>query len=318
MPFITLPAAIADDKEQLVQLLQRSTVAGVSCVTTWALSQQLPLCTIQASSLQGLVAATIFPAPMAMASFCGSFAGMSAHCTGIPQAAVLASLTAAAYFLWDGNKVQLGKGGRMGTVAFLANVAYLVGRLGLKASLVQQVTSVVNVVRPVTAMAVASSALLLAAANLRIPVTSDKKHTSTTLVKRTVIVKHLSKALILGALVSRLVSSSQSPALSTLTKWLGSSSAMWIASLTVQRLTPVAGVVMATSAVGLLGSLVAGNLSAAIYLGAFVGMTGLKQFTARSAGEASLLSATLLELGLWNGFGGKLGWMAFLGVNFGL
>jgi hypothetical protein len=53
-------------------------------------------------------------------------------------------------------------------------------------------------------------------------------------------------------------------------------------------------------------------------MGAFLGMTGLKNFSTANFLQSSLLSAVLLELGIFQGFGGKLGFLAFLGVNFGM
>ena len=91
-----------------------------------------------------------------------------------------------------------------------------------------------------------------------------------------------------------------------------SARAIFIASVLVQE---AEGVILPVALLGLAGSFT--PLAAPIYLGAFIGMTS-KTFSTFQFLQSSLFSATLLKLGILEGFGGKLGLIAFLGVLFGM
>ena len=58
------------------------------------------------------------------------------------------------------------------------------------------------------------------------------------------------------------------------------------------------------------------SLAPAVYLGGFIGMTGLANFRTIKFLRATALSAVLLKCGVLAGFGGRLGFLAYLGVNF--
>ena len=227
---------------------------------------------------------------------------MSGQITNFGQASILGALCGAVFYRFEQYKLQLGKGGRLGTIAFLSNLIYFVTAV---ASPQRFLVDVLNLVRPTTAVAA------VAASSLAVQTAGNKESS-----RWQRIVHHASKATLLGVLLARLVSNSSTTAVATLTKFLGSVLTIFTASLVVKKTTPYKGVVMATSVVGLLGSFLPVVSPAAVYLGAFLGMTGLASFGITSFAQASLLSAVLLELGLWNGFGGKLGFLSFLGVHF--
>ena len=304
--YIITTAARGGDRPK-AQLVQRSAVAGVSCVTTWAMIQYASLSAVQASSVQGLVAcllATTTPL-FAAASFCGSFAGMSGQIASAGQAAVLGAFCAAVFYWWETTKIQLGKGGRLGTMAFIANLAYFVCRHGTVTFLVDAL----NILRPSTAVAVLLSAAAVVASRKKNNPADGKQSPSLSLRGAAV-----PKAALFAALVARFVLTSANGATAAVTKLVPSALSMYAASLIVKK---SAGVVLPVALVGLAGSFM-GALAAPIYLGAFIGMTGLKDFGPGKLLQSSVLSTVLLELGLFNGFGGKLGFLSFLGVNFAM
>jgi hypothetical protein len=117
----------------------------------------------------------------------------------------------------------------------------------------------------------------------------------------------------LVAVAARLWTSSTVPITSTVVSSLLS---MVLAAVTVQH---SAGVVWPVALVGLLGSLLlTPALAASTYLGAFVGMTTLARFKFTNTVQACTLATLLLHLGVFDGFGGKLGFLSFLGVLFGM
>ena len=98
---------------------------------------------IKASSIVGLLAATFLPEKMALATFCGSFAGMARQPV-IPGGGMLPSLAlgaccAATEALFDRNKWLIGIGGRLGfmaqiacTTQFLVSSLFVTRRTGAK------------------------------------------------------------------------------------------------------------------------------------------------------------------------------------------
>jgi hypothetical protein len=310
------------------QLLARSAVVGASCVSTWGILQYVVvtggrrLSAVTASSLMGLLASLVLQLSPAytVAALCGSFAGMSAQIGTATQACSLGLLCAAVFFWWESvtPKIQLGKGGRLGTIAFLSNLAYFAIQQGSQRCL-SLFLELLEIVPPSTApLALTMWGLAIrkkASATAKIPRDSVDQPTNTVQMALFAV----PKVLLLGTLIARFLATAQangSPAAAALTtRLLPSVIAVFAASQVVKKSV---GVVLPVALVGLVGSLFLGRLAAPIYMGAFVGMTGLKDFSTFKFVQASLLSTTLLELGLFNGFGGRLGLFAFLGVNFAI
>ncbi len=214
---------------------------------------------------------------------------MSAHIVTSQQAAVLGLACGLVLYVWDAQQLQMGKGGRLGTIAFAGNMMYYSLRYGGPSPVLK---AMVNTLTPVTASTAAAASLVSMASKRQ-------------------LLHQAAKAILWSSLFHRLLICGVS-----LPQWALSSACIFVASFLVRTATPWKGVVLATSLVGFLGSFT--PWAAAIYLGAFIGMTGRANFKLRSFLEATLLSSILLELGLLPGFGGRLGFLAFLGVSFGL
>ena len=97
------------------------TVASVLAATvgTFVLNNSLNLGPVKASSLVGLVSTLILPLPLAIAAFCGSFAGMATMnvIPGLGASSVLGLVCAAMITLFDRQKWLVGVGGRLGFIA---------------------------------------------------------------------------------------------------------------------------------------------------------------------------------------------------------
>jgi hypothetical protein len=258
-------------------------------MVTWATIQYTGWSIVRASSIVGMISALFLSPSFAAASLCGSFAGMSAHIVTSQQAAVLGLACGLVLYVWDAQQLQMGKGGRLGTIAFAGNMMYYSLRYGGPSPVLK---AMVNTLTPVTASTAAAASLVSMASKRQ-------------------LLHQAAKAILWSSLFHRLLICGVS-----LPQWALSSACIFVASFLVRTATPWKGVVLATSLVGFLGSFT--PWAAAIYLGAFIGMTGRANFKLRSFLEATLLSSILLELGLLPGFGGRLGFLAFLGVSFGL
>lgn len=280
-------------------LLQSSATALLSCMATWAAIRYTGWSAVRASSAIGFVSSLIMSPTFAAASFCGSFAGMSGHIHASSQTAFLLGLACGAVlYIWNANGIQTGKGGRLGTIAFLGNVLFDSIRNGGPGGLIMGIQ---NTLTPVTAATAAvSGALSIVSRRLN----KEGKRNLT-------LLHQVSKAVLLGSLLRRLLTNGVS-----LEKWSISAAYIFVSSVAVKWTTPRNGAIMAASLVGLLGSFT--PWATAIYLGAFIGMTGREDFQISKLLQASLFSAVLHEFGLFHGFGGRLGFFAFLGVNFGL
>jgi hypothetical protein len=308
--------------------------------------------------------------PFCAASFCGSFAGMSAQTVTLGQASLLAFFTSVVYYIFErpNQKLQVGKGGRLGTIAFLANVFYYFAirnggssshQFGGSAAAASFFVDIVKLLRPSTTVAVVLAATVLNMARSR-RIRDQKQQqqqqqqqaisqegsggiSSSTAVEKPrsngvvaqMLLATVSKGAIITALLARCLlqttattgsgstTTATAATVTTLVALAKSTLAMFAASVTVQKCKPL--VVFPVALIGLMSATLLGNSWAApLYLGAFIGMTGLPQFTLsrQQPGikflQASLLSALLLQLGLFAGFGGKLGFLAFVGVNFAL
>ena len=97
------------------------TIASVLAATvgTFVLNNSLNLGPVKASSLVGLVSTLILPLPLAIAAFCGGFAGMATTnvIPGLGASSVLGLVCAAMITLFDRQKWLLGVGGRLGFIA---------------------------------------------------------------------------------------------------------------------------------------------------------------------------------------------------------
>ena len=107
-----------------IDRLKRSLVVMSVCVGTSMLVKYGGLSIIQASSVQAIIASFIFSGqPTVGAALCGSFAGMSGQLSSLFDASVLGILCGISYYLFESKqKLAVGYGGRLGTIAFLANL----------------------------------------------------------------------------------------------------------------------------------------------------------------------------------------------------
>jgi hypothetical protein len=296
-----LPSSISKDA---TQRLQRSITVGVACVLTHGLMARLGLSAIAASSVVGMVSccAGLSPA-MAAAGFCGSFAGMSSYVTTWADATVLGCLAGTSYFAFDQYKIGVGRGGRLGLIAFLANVAYL----GQPFRLVTQTMGLLG--SRTAAISLLAGTVLHFSRQMNLE--EQQPQTSTAM-----NVSRFAKLYLLVTIGSRMLSSGSSNPLTTVLPTLFANTAVVLAaSQVIQRSS---GVVLPVAILGALGSMT--PWAAPLYTGAFLGMTQLPSYRA-SLGrfvQASVFAAMLLQLGVFNGMGGKLGMLAFLGVLFGI
>ena len=288
----------AELKAQLT-LLWRSSFCALSTVVTWAMVQHAGMTIVQASALQGLAGCLLLPKPYAMAWFCGSFAGMSAQPAALDEASLLAAACTAVFYQFERNQLALGRGGRLGLIAFLSNLMYFAIRKGPQAT-AGIALDVVNAVRPITAVTVAVGSAILTALRMRAFRTFAKA--SPPLKHR--FVKLSTQSVMLVVLLNRLVASGGSVLgfLTTFMATLVPSLMAWTSKYTI---FPVA-------LLGALAGFVTPSLAPAVYLGGFIGMCSLPQFGITKFVRAAALSAVLLQLGLLGGFGGRLGFWPML------
>lgn len=286
----TAASSLPSPAKARVQRLTRSSALILACTLTKLLARHVSI--VQASSIVGLLGCATRSPAMAAAIFCGSFAGMSGQVTSLLGATGLGSLAAAVYYLWDANKIGVGKGGRLGTIAFLGSLLWhgLVQSPAKGFPVAQQTLEILGW-KAAGGLAAFGSALHFA--------------------RQSQAKRSLLKNFLTGGVLASIACSGWGviPA----KELLLTSLSVYVSSLVVKESD---GVVLPVAAIGLLGSFT--PHAAPIYLGAFIGMTGLSAFGTLDFAKASIFSATLLKLGLWNGFGGKLGMQAFLGVLFGM
>ena len=299
--------------------LEKCTAVVGAAVVTFLLKLHLSSA-VAASSWTALIAAlTLRQAPTA--ALCGSFAGMSGHAATLPQAAQVGVSAAAIFYWWDQQAIGVGKGGRLGTIAFLGNLLYY--SAVVRGGLGKLLGSTLEIFGSLTAvvLALSASALHFARTTPAAAAAADKFHdyrSGESIYPMTRDPNNLrrlaqaSKMVILFAVAARLWTSTTVAITSTVVPSLLS---MVLAALTVQN---SAGVVLPVALVGLLGSIVTPALATSVYLGAFVGMTKLARFGLSNTVQACTLATLLLHLGVVDGFGGKLGVLSFLGVLFGM
>jgi hypothetical protein len=97
-------------------------------VATFGLNNVLNLGPVTASSIAGLLATLVLPEKLAIAAFCGTFAGMAktAVIPGVAASGLLGLVCAAMLALFDQKKWLLGVGGRLGFIAQCACTAQFV------------------------------------------------------------------------------------------------------------------------------------------------------------------------------------------------
>ena len=280
-------------------LVLRAATCALASVATWATVRRWGLTIVQASALQGLLGCILLQKPYALAYLCGTFAGMSAHPGAMDEAVLLALGTGAVLVAFDQRQWAVGRGGRLGLVAFLANVWYYALRKGPRA-IMGVVLQVMEQLRPATVVGVAGVGVVLAALRQRV-----SNHT-----KPQNAAVWATQTLLVGMLLQRLVATGV--ALTSLWPTFGATLAstllVWKSPYTVSTVT----------AVGLFSGFLTPALAPAAYMGAFIGMSALPKFGTTKFLRASVLSTLLLQLGLLGGFGGRLGFLAYLGVNFAM
>lgn len=300
--------------------IQRSLIVAVSCIVTLWLRTQFDVTVIQASSITGIAASLVLPSPaMVAAAFCGSFAGMSGHISSlVPNAAILGGLASIMYYVWDAKKICLGVGGRLGTIAFCANLVYYAFmRNGINAAQ-RLAVQTVQTLTPSTASVVIVWGLVLHLSRKSSGTVVLQVQPSATgnLIQRKNILIYASKFALMGAMAARLWTANHSAVVGAV-DYARTATAIFVASIVAKQSH---GLVLPTSVIGLAGSLIAGSssLAAPIYLGSIMGMTSLQNFTIINFVQSSILAAMVFHLGLFDGFGGKLGFISVLGVLFGM
>jgi hypothetical protein len=302
--FVGQTGSLSEARQQQLTLVGRSSLAALATVATWALVQYAGLTIVQASSLQGLLGCLVLPKPYSVAWFCGSFAGMSSQPLALDEASLLAACCSVVFYQFERHKLAVGRGGRLGLVAFLSNLVYAALRQGPRAWTTLAVTTLQQV-RPVTAMSVGVLALALTGIRRRSARAAASAPGQAWL-------KGGVQATMLTLLVARLLTGHTAAVATTYaTTALATFGASWLTFKSPYTVFPVA-------ALGTLAGFLAPSLAPAVYMGAFIGMTGLAQFEEYQFVKASAFAAVLLNLGLLGGFGGRLGFLAYVGVNFGL
>ena len=93
------------------------------CLLTFTLNNYfIAVGPIMASSIVGMIATLVLPEKLAIAAFCGCFAGMAREAVipGISASAVLGLVSAVMLTVFDRKKILVGVGGRLGFIAQLA------------------------------------------------------------------------------------------------------------------------------------------------------------------------------------------------------
>lgn len=310
-------AALAKQNKENELLLQnrmdrfkRSVLVGYFCVFTWMLIKFLNLTIFQAASIQGICASLMLTPPYTAAAFCGSIAGMSGHIKSISDTTILGLLAATLYYLSEsGNKIGVGYGGRLGVIAFLANVIYMAGQ-DLK-GLMSAIENTVKTLRTETFVAIFTTWVAFKTTPHRIASKNNSKSLNETTDSSAKMIQSVAKVVLLGILLNRMVATTPTSAISFLT----TATSVFGASL-ISKKSP--GVVVPVAVLGLASSIIIPALTVPLFLGGVIGMTGIKQYNELNFLEASVFASCLHHLGIFNGYGGKLGVLAFIGVFLGL
>lgn len=326
--------------------LARSVVMASACMITNVLATFTPLSPIQASSLLGIFVCAIASAPpaTAAATFSGAFTGMSAHVLAVAKAVdsssfsypiytvsllLLSGLGASVFYLFDVQKIGVGKGGRLGAIAVVANVIYTFAIM--RARVWETLFPALG--RPTARVAVAVGASSLGMVLVRKTMTTttnskgDPDTAATNFKTLQTLLLSACKIALFGTLFAQLLDKSNAATpiwlvfektenVARLLAWSRTFAAMLLGSTIVQKSS---GVVFPAALVGFGGSLIRkGVFAGPLFAGAFMGMTNMPKYSWTHRLQGIALAATLFQLGLFDGFGGKLGLFSYLGVYFGM
>jgi hypothetical protein len=329
----------------------RSMVASMGCIVTWMLTKHIPSYTIVHSCCTtGLLSCLLFTTPYfhmkqpsySVAAFCGALAGMSGNILAHQVVVAVGTKTAAtaalapllyysacvglAFGIWDTQKIGLGKGGRLGTIAFGGNLLYtittcLYQQLLLKKNSALKLLSLVpsKTINLYASMPIlttlALSTLLLQSS--RANIITDNNSKSDKMTQQMIYKILLCSTIAIPMILNRNVVS--------LVEYMTTVISIFIASQLVHTNISKFGPILPTSLVGMCGAVLLtgttggwyGITSPKVFLGALMGLTTLPNFGVWNFLQSSVLSAFLFHLGLLDGFGGKLGSLAYVGVLFG-
>jgi hypothetical protein len=315
----------------------RAQAASIACLVTWLAANYTPLTIVQAASATGLIACIVTRnqnIPWTVAVFCGALTGMSGnllpgatlstntmfHTPQVLPIVLLSSFVSYAYSVWDVKKWGVGIGGRLGTIACAANLVYSVlalivrtvrragsGRFTLLPASVQSLYTTL----PAISFLISSMALFQ----------WSRQRTIQELTKDQSLFK-----ILLGIAKVALIWSINLPMFFygkvQPVEYLGTIASILIGNQIVHRSAPSLGPILPTSLVGLLGAaLCAGpghyHITAPkLFMGALMGLTTLPNFGLLKFVQSSVLGASLFHTGLLEGFGGRLGTLAYIGVLF--
>ena len=340
-------AAAAPTKLALVEWnrdrFQRALMASMGTIVTWMMVNSLSLTIVQASCTTGLLSCLLFttrwntfPA-YSVATFCGALAGMSGNVlqyappgTSTTVASSLLPLTlfslsvGYAFGLWDDRKWGVGKGGRLGTMAFGGNFLFTVSTFVYQKFINRQVVPLFTLIPSTTKQLFASmpvlTSLALSTWLLRSSRDSNKPMTTSDAKQQ----QYISKILLYCTLAIPMFMNGSKGIVATVTEYIGTVVSIFLGSQLVHKNIGKYGPILPTSVVGMIGSILFagsghfGITSPKIFLGALMGLTTIPTFGAFNFLQSSFLSAILFHLGILDGFGGKLGCLAYVGVLFGM
>jgi hypothetical protein len=337
--------------------VQRSMMASLGCMVTWLLANTSrntgssllamipPLTIVQASCTTGLLSCLLFTTPFffrlptySVATFCGALAGMSGNVLQYTASTALSSSASAlvpllfmsssvglAFGLWDDRKWGVGKGGRLGTIAFGGNIFYTLSSflyhkfLRYNGNAIKLFTLVPLKTQQIYASMPIFTSLVLSTLLLRS--SRQKSSSSATDAQQQ---QSIYKALLFCTMAIPMFMNGSKGLTSTITEYMATVVSIFIGSQLVHRNIGKYGPILPTSVVGMIGSILFagsghwGITSPKIFLGALMGLTTIPTFGVVSFLQSSFLSAVLFHLGILDGFGGKLGCLAYIGVLFGM
>jgi hypothetical protein len=298
-------------RQSRIDRMRRSFLAAYTCVTTWIMLKQCGLSAIQASCINGIISCvTCTQLPYTAASFCGTFAGMSTHPSSVIEVSMLGIVCGFVYYGFESYRSFVGFGGRLGTIAFFSNILYMIIQSPKRS--VYALQSAVNAIHPYSVLLFAFmwSMLRYTKSSTKARSSDFSYLTYQSSMDTPSNLQQICKIIALVLLVWRvlLVSRATFPALELIQTTL----VVAIASISAKK---IPGLVLPAAVLGLLGSILFPAFAAQIYLGTFIGMTSLPGYASMNLVQSSLCSTCLLHLGIFDGFGGKLGLLALLGVS---
>ena len=307
--------------------LQRSMVASLGCLFTWLLantklllplSSSLPLTIVQASCTTGLLSCLLFTTPYSfpfpaysVATFCGALAGMSGNVlqytsnlssvSFLLPIALMSLSVGYAFGLWDDRKWGVGKGGRLGTIAFGGNMLFTLSTFLYQTFLLRANSNNIPVklftlIPSTTQQMFASMPILTSLALSTVLLRSSREPPSSSVAtaKDTQQQQLIYKALLYGTLAVPMFMNGGSQGLvRKVTEYLGTVVSIFVGSQLVHKNIGKYGPILPTSVVGMLGSLLFagsghfGITSPKIFLGALMGLTTIPTFGAGNLAQSS-------------------------------